>query len=238
MTRIGYYVTRIQADVMHRRDDLLAAYEMSPDTSRYWAVLDLVSSSNYRLTRGAKEGYVRGEEFYALVYAAIAPYGEIQPLKELGDGVLLASSEIRPLFEACVLVGQVAVELADVSGSDAFPFAVRAAIGYGPCKRLRDRVSADYLGSPIDAVARLTGVATKNDLVISEDAFKPNRQTLEDYDDFAKFTELKQLSSEQSKNMVTPVQYRQVIIDRPALNRHEGGFAPWKKLTGSAVRDE
>lgn len=230
MTRISYYVTRIQADVIHRRDDLLSAYELSPDQSRYWAFVDLVGSSNYRLARGAKEGYVRAEEFYTLVYSTIAPYGDIQPLKELGDGILLASTEIRPMFESAVLSVQAASELTDTAG-DSFPFGVRIAIGYGPCKQLRNRLAADYIGSPIDIVARLSGAAQPNQILINDQAFGPNRQIFDDYSGFANFSEIKQLSPEQSKNMLHPVRYRSVGIDRNAVNSFEGQFSPWRELT-------
>jgi class 3 adenylate cyclase len=228
MTRISYYVARMQADVIRRRDELLKAFELSRDTTDYWAFMDLVGSSNYRLTRGAKEGYVRGEEFYSLVYSAIDPYGEVEAFKELGDGVLLRCSNMRPLFEASILIVQTAKELAHVAGSETFPFAVRISIGYGPCKRLRERSAADYIGSPIDEAARLNGAAEPDGIVVSEGAFEPNKQVMDEFADFVDFSKVKQLSPEQSKHMIKPVRFRQVTIHREAFNTYEGGFAPWR----------
>jgi class 3 adenylate cyclase len=238
MTRAAYYVTRIQAEVIHRREDLLAAYELSPDTSRYWAFIDLARSSNFRLVKGAKEGYVRGEQFYTLVYAALAPYGEIERLKELGDGVLIAAIELRPLFEASALITQTASELGHIAGSETYPFAVRTSIGYGPCKALHDRLAADYLGSPIDIVARLNGAAEPNEILIGEEAYRSNRQVLEDYEDFVEISNMLQLSANASKNMVENINYRRATVDHTALAAHEGDFAPWKKLTDLGIDAE
>lgn len=234
MTRAAYYITRIQAAVIHRRDDILAAYNLSPDDTRFWAFIDLAKSANYRLTKGAKEGYVRGEEFYTLVYSAIAPYAAIQPLKELGDGVLLSSSEVRPMFEACALIAQAAEELAEVAGSESFPFAVRIAIGYGPCKQLRDRLTSDFLGTPIDVVARLNGAASPGEILVTEDAYGPNRQVFDEYEGFVSFGRIEQLSAAESKSMVQPVSFRRASIDRAKMNAHEGNFVPWHELTESS----
>ncbi|HET9197881.1 MAG TPA: hypothetical protein VFN92_06470 [Solirubrobacterales bacterium] len=230
MTPNSYYLLRIQADVISRRDELLQAFELSPDESNYWAFVDLVGSSNYRLTRGAQEGYVRGEEFYGLVYSAIGPYREIEAFKELGDGVLLSCKNLRPLFESCLLVVQTADNLAEVAGTKAFPFAVRVSISYGACKRLRMRELPDYIGSPIDEAARLNGAAKPNEILISHGAHQLNSQVLSDFADFATFGAVEQLSPQQSKNMVTPVRYRRALIDGDAFRRHEGGFAPWRSF--------
>jgi len=229
MTRLSYFVARVQADVIRRRDELLTAFDLSPETTSYWAFLDLVGSSNYRLSRGAKEGYVRGEEFYSLVYAAIDPYKEIKAFKELGDGALLESPNIRPLFEASTLIVQTAEALAHVAGSKDFPFAVRISIGFGPCKRLRERKTPDYIGSPIDEAARLNSAAAPNGIVLSEEAFRPNRQVMDEFE-FVTFGTVKQLSPEQSKNLAKPVLYREASIDPDAFNVCETGFAAWRRF--------
>lgn len=229
MTPLSYFATKIQAEVLHRRDELLAAYDRLPDTSMYWSFVDLVSSSNYRLTHGAKEGYVRGESFFTLVGEAVSPPDAIHRVKELGDGVLLASREFRPLFEACVLIGQVSHQLAQVAGDQRYPFAVRTAIGYGPAKRLPSRPMDDYLGSPIDTLARLSTIATPNDLVVTRTSLDPNRQLLDEYRDFASLSGPHQLSETQSKGMVEPIYYYRVAINRELAGGFESGFSDWRR---------
>lgn len=227
-TPLSYFVTKVKAEVIVRREESLKLYELFPDTTMYWCFIDLVHSSNFRLANGPREGYVRGEAFYTLVNTALAPYSEIRRVKELGDGVLLASPNLRPLFETCILVGQTARELSEVAGTDAFPFAVRMAIGFGPCKRLSGRPSDDFLGSPIDTLSRLSGAAAPNELLIADPAYESNQSLLAEYRDFASIEGPKRLSSEQSKHLVEPVDYRRVLIDRPSLAVHEGDFSPWR----------
>lgn len=228
MTRLAYHVTRVKAEVLAQREQLVRAYDHYPDTTLYWAFLDLVNSSNYRLVRGAPEGYVRGESFYTLVNNATAPYKEIRRLKELGDGALLAADSIRPLFEACLLIGETARELGAVT-EEKFPFAVRMAISYGPCKRLSGRDIDDYLGSPIDIAARLVGAADPNQLLIEKGAFDPNLPVLEEYNSFVSFGDSLQLSAKQSKSMATQVIYRPILVDSAAAVESEKGFTAWER---------
>lgn len=227
MTRVAFYATHVQAEVLRRRDELAAAYERSPDATMYWAFVDLVGSSNFRLQQGLKEGFVRGEGFNELVTATIAPYGGLRRVKELGDGVLLVCSDLRPLWESCVLMGQVSHQIALVAGNERYPFAVRMAVGYGPAKRLADRPVDDFLGSPIDALSRLCGMAEPNELLLTEDAFQPNRHLLREYDAFAQHLGPQQAPEEASKGLLEPLLYRRVIVDRAALAVHETGFAEW-----------
>jgi class 3 adenylate cyclase len=235
MTRLAYYVTNLKADVLFSRDHQLKAYDRFPDTSLYWSFLDLVGSSNFRLAHGAKEGYVRADSFYTLVDAAIAPYGKIRHIKELGDGVLLASEEIRPLFEACMLIGQTARELSEVAGAESFPFGVRMAIGYGPAKRLSGREPEDFVGSPIDITARLVGAAEPNELLIQDVAVEPSLQVLDEYESFAKLDGPQQLSESASKHMVKAVFYYRVNVTPGDLNTYENHFGPWASHTDGRV---
>lgn len=224
---VEFYATRAQASVLATREQSEIEYDNSPDQLFFFSFIDLAHSSNYRIANGAKKGYVRSETFFALINTIIQPCTDLQPVKEIGDEVLLMCPYLRPLFEAVVLVDQTARQLNAVAGERNFPFSVRAAIGHGPVKKLK-RTQPDFLGSPIDQLARLMSVPPKDtNILIHEDAYRNAGDVLEEYSEFASFGNPKPLKATESKDMIKHVLYREVFIDHISLLMFRKHFVQW-----------
>lgn len=230
---VHLYIREIAAEVLRVRDVSAAAYERYPDATLFWAFIDLSGSSNYRMAHGPRDGYVRSEAFFTLIRTVVAPYSEVQLVKEIGDEALLSAPSFRPLLESIVLADATARNLAVAIGTAEYPFGLRAAIGFGAAKRLV-RPHDDFVGSPIDQLARLMGVrSSKSSVLLHEDAFRPSQDILAEYSDFLSVGNSTILSSELSKGMVRAVYYRELMIDTDALGRFAGNFAPWKDSGGA-----
>ena len=226
--KLGFYATRVQAQVMKEQDELEAAYERYPDSSLYWSFIDLVSSSNYRIVHGAKEGYIRSETFFSLIYSVIAPCPEIKMIKEIGDEVLLAATAFRPLFESLVLADQVSRQLSSLTSTAQFPFGIRGAIGFGPAKRLARR-REDYLGSAIDRLARIMGIRSENsNLLLDEEAYSSSKDILGDYLPAVQIGQSKVVANEKTKGLLNNVYYREIIVNSGALIDSANNFLSWR----------
>lgn len=223
----NFYVTRTHADVMRQREDFEAAYERYPDATMFWAFCDLVNSSNYRIANGPKAGYIRGETFFALINATISWAADVRLIKEIGDAVLLTGTTFRPLFESLALSSAVAREIGNVESSTQYPFGLRAALGFGPAKRLMRR-HEDFIGNPIDGLSRLMSMKSPTaDLLISEDAYQPSAEILAEYP-FATVSESKMLPEAQSKGMLKSVFYREIKLDYRAASDFRDHFTGWR----------
>jgi hypothetical protein len=225
---VSLYATRLQAEVMAAREQMEKAYDRYADTTRFWSFIDLVHSSNFRIVKGPKDGYVRGETFLTLVAAVIAPCTDVAVVKEVGDAVFLSSPTFRPLFESVLLLDQTAHQLAAIAGSPNFPFAVRAAIGFGVAKRLT-RPHEDFLGTPIDRLSRIMAVrsATSN-LLLEEEAYQPSAPILKEYARFLTVSDPRILHSSQSKALLQNIYYRELLVDRQGLAPFRDHFVPWR----------
>ena len=225
---VGLYATKLQALVMKEREEIEAAYERYPDPTLFWAFVDLVGSSNYRIVHGLKSGYVRGETFFSLIGAVVSRSADLRIVKEIGDAVLLACSTFRPLFEGVVLVDQISRQMADLAGTKNFPFAVRAGLGFGPAKRLTRR-HEDFLGTPIDQLSRIMGIRSeKTNLLVDEDAYGPSKDILQEYQPTITVGEPHQVPAAKSKDMLRSVYYREIIVDHAALPEFRNHFSYWK----------
>jgi class 3 adenylate cyclase len=227
---VGFYAAKIEAQVMRHREDIEYACERYPDTTKFWALVDLVGSSNYRLLKGPKAGYVRGETFFSLVGQVITPYPEIELLKEIGDASLLSADSLRPLLESLVIADQTAFEMRLLAGDEQFPFAIRAGISYGPVKKLtRPGKPQDYLGSPLDQLARILSIrSTEANLFVHEAAYQAQEAIVAEYSKFLSQSGVKSLSGKESKGMLQPVYYRELRIDRKELREFRSYFSPWR----------
>jgi len=228
---LKFLTTQILAQVLKEREELERAYENYPDATYYWGAVDLVSSSNFRLTAGLKQGYVRGETFFSLVAAVLEPNPEVRLVKEIGDAVLLLSTSLRPLLESMIILTEAATQLTGIEFEDPFPFAVRSGIDYGPAKKLTRR-HEDYLGSPIDRLFRLMGVRQEgSSLVIHEDVVRASTGILKEYSEFLMLSDVHMLPEALSKGMREPVYYRTTALDRLKLQQFRQCFAPWRKVS-------
>ena len=225
---VGLYATKLQALVMKEREEIETAYERYPDSTLFWAFIDLVGSSNYRIVHGLKSGYVRGETFFSLVGAVVARCADLRVIKEIGDAVLLACSSFRPLFESLVLVDQISRQMADLAGTQNFPFAVRGALGFGAAKRLTRR-HEDFLGAPIDQLSRIMGIRSeRTNLLIDVDAYGPSKDILQEYQPSIKIGEPQTVPESTSKSMVRSVYYREILVDHESLPEFRSHFSYWK----------
>lgn len=226
--RIEYTTTTIQATLLGERDALESTYDRLPDATQFWGMVDLVQSSNFRLSQGPKEGYIRAEIFFSLVRTILAPNNELKCLKEIGDAVLIASPNLRPLFEAIILMDQVADQMSSVAGSEQFPFKIRGAIGFGTTKRLLRQVE-DFVGHPIDRLARVMSIkSAQSNILIDEEAYSTSKEILDEYSEFSEFSESKQMSSLDTKGMNRNIYYREIRIDRSKFLRFEKAFSSWR----------
>jgi hypothetical protein len=228
-TNLNFLVTKIHAQTLGEQKKAEINYEKYPDTTEFWCMIDLVGSSNYRIVYGPKKGYIRGESFFNLIRQVINPNINIRLLKEMGDAVLLSSSSLRPLLECLILVDQVTGQIADLYKEDIYPFKIRGGISFGTAKRII-RSYEDYLGSCIDQLARIMSIKSDtSNLFLHEDAYKPNRNILEEYSDFLSFSSPEKISKEISKNMVTDIYYRELHIDKKAFLDFRDHFYDWTK---------
>lgn len=235
---VGTYATTIQARAMRDREVLEEAYESYADSFLFWSFIDLVGSSNYRLARGARAGYVRAETFFSLVRGVIAPCEEVSLVKEIGDEVMLSCSEFRPLFESVILLDQATAQLSDVIADDEFPFGIRAALGFGAAKRLvaARRVSEDYVGTPIDELARINALKEGDNIKISREAFEPASSILKEYEEAVAVGSLILVPSGKAKAHLREIYYRCLKVDRSVLAEYRSNFVPWRRSLVEGAR--
>lgn len=198
----------------------------------FWAFVDLKNSANYRIARGPKKGYVRGETFFSIVRAIISPAEDVRLIKELGDAVMLSCRDFTPLFESILLIEHVAHHIASVTDDVEFPFGVRSGISSGPAKKLiRDR--EDFLGRPIDELSRIMAVRSANtNILIHDHAFTVARDLLREYDEFLTISEAIMIPAIMSKGAAEPIYYREMIANPSKLANFRNSFAPWRKPIG------
>jgi class 3 adenylate cyclase len=191
--------------------------------------VDMVSSSNYRVLRGAKEGYVRGELFFSLVGKAIAPNIHVHIVKEMGDAVFATAGSLRPLLETALVIDLAAHQISTLDPPGEIPFAVRTGISFGSSKRLK-RDHDDYLGTPIDELARIMAVgAPSSNLLLQEQAYQAGDDIMQEYSGVLSVGQSMLVPKEVSKGALRSIYYRAVAVDRPALQRYEDHFDPWRR---------
>lgn len=223
------YASKIQSEVLTDRDSLAKAYRDYPDANLYFCMVDLVQSSNYRITKGPELGYIRGESFFTLIASATRPYAEVRVFKEIGDAVLICCPEFRPLLEAGLLMSQAAKQLAFVAGDSHYPFSVRLGIDFGVVKRLNRR-HEDYLGECIDRLARIMTVrSTNTNFVISEQAIDPNRKLINEYSYICDISSPMQLQLTGGKQLQEQVIYRELIPKLESTSDFTDFFVAWRK---------
>ena len=228
---IGTYATTIQAKVMREREAIEDAYDNYADSTLFWSFIDLRHSSNFRIVRGAKAGYVRAETFFSLVRAVIAPCSDVTLLKEIGDEVMLCCSSFRPLFESVLLIDQAASQLGGVFGSDHYPFGIKAAIGFGVAKRLSaaKRTGEDFVGTAIDELARMTSEHSSSNIKISKAAFDPSEAVLNEYASVVKVGASKPVTGGKAATHLRGIFYHDVMVNRAELEEFGIHFSPWRK---------
>ena len=231
MMDVGTYATTIQARAMRDRESIEEAYDTYPESMLFWGFVDLQGSSNFRLARGAKEGYIRAETFFSLVRGVIAPCEDLTLIKEIGDEVMLSCSSLRPLLEAVLLLDQSTWQLSGILADDHYPFSVRAAIGFGSAKRLvaTRRSGEDYVGSAIDELARIMSIKDGSPVKMSRAAHDTSEEVLAEYSTILDIGPLKPMTGGKAEQHFREIYYRDVTVDRKKLGEFRSFFAPWKR---------
>lgn len=235
MEDVSLYATRIQAHALKHREEVEKNYDVFPDEPLYMAFVDLTDSSNYRIAHGPQKGYVRGEVFFSIVNAVMEPISVFKMVKEIGDAVLFAAAELRPVLESVILIEQTAYMLAQIKnivGTKRYPFGIRAGIGAGTCKQLKrpHKDNVDYLGTAIDQLARIMTIRSETtNLLIHDEVYKREEAILQEYSSFLTVGQQKPVPFEKSKGMPQAIYYRELLVEREVLTGFREHFQPWKK---------
>lgn len=130
-------------------------YEGAPTVGGYWGMLDLRASAAYRVAAGDRKSFARARVFSQLLGEIVDAYPGAEVFKELGDGVLLHASDWRAVIELPAVFDAVnRYWRVEVDADPNYPtLEARASFTDGECVR----VGTDYLGAPIDLVARVNG---------------------------------------------------------------------------------
>jgi hypothetical protein len=233
--KLNFILTRLQAAIESEQEKSAKSYAMLADDTKTWCMIDLAHSSNYRLLKGPKLGYVRGETFFSLVKNVISHNSQVRLIKEIGDAVLLTSESLRPLLESVVLISQIAHNIKVTQPEEIFPFEIRSGISFGVAKKLI-RSHEDFLGSSIDQLARIMSIrASDSNIYIQEEAYKHNYKIIEEYNSFISISDPEKVPEKDSKNMIQDITYRKIIIDWEGLLKFDDHFVDWRneKLLGA-----
>lgn len=204
-------------------------YASATATASYWMMIDLRSSASYREVAGSERAYCRAEVFAGTVGELTERYSSIEVFKELGDGLLLKGSSLRDMVEVVCILD--AIRRSWGSGDarkNAPDFNFSCAITHGECMALvRDGVT-DYLGSPIDQVARISGFKPQvEDLLLILEATTADisgRDLITELD-FLQLDSAESLPSALQKENERPIRVRRLRINRSQFDSNRRYFS-------------
>jgi hypothetical protein len=205
------------------------SYAGASATASYWMMIDLRRSAAYREVAGSERGYCRAEVFAGTVRELTDRYSSIDLFKELGDGLLLKGSNLRDMVEVvCILDAIRRAWGAGDARRNAPDFNFSCAITHGECMALvRDGVT-DYLGSPIDHVARISGFRPQSeDLLLVLEATTADiagRDVLTELD-FLQLDSAESLPVELQKENERPIRVRRLRINRSLFDSSRRFFS-------------
>ena len=226
--KLNFIVTRLYAAILEDQEKIENLYLSLPNDEKFWCIIDLVNSSNYRLLKGARLGYIRGETFFNIVKKVIYKCNQIRLIKEIGDSVLLASDSIRPLLESCILMYKIALDIKKNQPEELYPFDIRIGVSFGIAKKLI-REHEDFLGSPIDQLARIMNIRSETtNMYVQEQVYSNNFKIIEEYSSFLCVSPPIKLLSKGSKDMIENIFYRELIIDWEKFLEFNDYFTNWR----------
>lgn len=227
--KLNFIITKLQASVESKQEEFLKNYSLLTDDTKAWCMIDLVNSTNYRLLKGPKLGYVRGETFFTLVKNVISANNQVRLIKEIGDAVLLTSDSLRPLLESIILINQISKNMKSTQPDEIYPFEVRCGFCYGVAKKLI-RPNEDFLGSSIDQLARIMSFrSTTSNIYIQEEAYSHFLEIIKEYSSFLIVSEPKKILPKDSKNLIQDITLREINIDWEKLLEFRDYFVPWRR---------
>jgi hypothetical protein len=215
----------VLAHAKRLEEEAHVAYRVAPSKSiGYWAMIDLNSSALFRRTHGAQAAYKRAVVFSKLIDWLCCGYVEMEVFKELGDGVLVHSLDFRSIFELSVLVdGAIQYWNTESDRDPSYPsLDARVAVSFGEC----DQVGSDFLGTPIDVAARISGHRPGHSVVatVEGDVQFRNERLIEREYPFAKFSESQLLPGNLLKPREERIKYAELKIDRVVLRDFDDFF--------------
>jgi hypothetical protein len=227
--KLNFILTKLQASVESEQEKSAKNYAVLTDDTKVWCMIDLVNSSNYRLLNGPSLGYVRGETFFSLVKNVITHNNQVRLIKEIGDAVLLASDSLRPLLESLILIIKITQNIKATQPEEIYPFEIRCGLSFGIAKRLI-RPNEDFLGSPIDQLARIMSVRSQlSNFYIQEEVYSHFKKILDEYGSFITISDPKKILPKDSKSMIQDIIYREIFIDWENLLKFNDFFVEWRK---------
>jgi hypothetical protein len=227
--KLNFIITKLQASIEGKQEEFLKSYSSLTDDTKVWCMVDLVNSTNYRLLKGPKLGYVRGETFFTLIKNVISANNQVRLIKEIGDAVLITSDGLRPLLESIILINQISKNLKSTQPPEVYPFEVRCGFSYGIAKKLI-RPHEDFLGSSIDQLSRIMSIRSETaNIYIQEEAYDHFEEIIKEYNSFLQISNPKKLPPKDTKNMILDITYREINIDWEKLLDFNDHFVPWRK---------
>jgi hypothetical protein len=199
------------------------AYERGDSAFAYWMMIDLRRSAYYRELAGSEFAYCRAETFSAVFANLVSYYESVDIVKELGDGLLIRSVGWKPLIELVSLADAVRRSWPAGDQRKSAPnFDFSCALTAGECVRLPRQAVLDYLGSPIDRVARISGFRdplTPNLLAVIESsvATEIKLEVQRDYP-FLQIDTPRLLPDDLQKAGEDPLRISRMLIDRSGFD--------------------
>lgn len=216
-------------------------YEGGPRHARYWSLMDLRRSASYREFFGDRAAYERAESFMGLLTYIASAYAGVGLVKELGDGVLFRAEGLRGLVEVISTMDGVARAWRVEGAAPSSPtLKFSCAVDFGECSEVRRGERSDYLGRPLDRVARLAAFRDDSDssllAVLGPSVDDHEVEVLTSDLPFLSCSGARLLPHELQKGGEAPVRYRRLRIDRPRFDAFVGYFHPVRTLLESAGR--
>lgn len=205
-------------------------YERGRDVYGYWAMYDLRRSAYYRELAGSASAFCRGETFTSILQTLLGAYDGVEIFKELGDGILVRSGNLRTIIEVTCVLDAVRRSW---PGSDmrrhAPSFDFTCAVTQGEATQINRMGIPDYLGAPIDRVARLSGFRSADErqlvLLEGEVARESAAKLVQEYP-FLAVLPAELLEPALQKAGEAPMRFNQVSIDRAGFDGFRRFFQP------------
>ncbi|HWC36278.1 MAG TPA: hypothetical protein VG650_15835 [Mycobacteriales bacterium] len=207
-------------------------YERGRRVTSFWAMWDLRGSAGYRIATGDRNAYIRLEAFVGTARRILGVYSGVEVFKELGDAVLVRSDDLRALLEtACVLASL--SNLWSVPRASSGPnLETRCAVTYGLAVALDRPGAVDYVGSPLDRLARLASLQSGQDplMLLDSEAHDRDPRLLSEYS-FLTVDGPHLLDPARLKPGEPPVRYFELAADPTAMGNCRNLFQDLRTLS-------
>ncbi|MBD8207788.1 hypothetical protein IFU08_12390 [Microbacterium sp. CFBP 8790] len=210
-----------------------ASYAESPTSSAHWILVDLRASGRYRVTARDEAAFTRARMLVDVVTRISEPYGDrVRIFKEMGDAVLLCSSDPRCALEILVLLNLVDRHWRIEYHSDSSfpPLEYRAYWTFGDATEF----AGDYYGVPLDILGRISafkGATTDAIAVVHTSVNASHIQKMEFEYPFVKFGYSFPLPERLSKSGEQPIRIFEVAIDTARALGFTNFFSEAKKMS-------